>query len=67
MSSWAFQPLSTSAAILSTPSAIFKYWDGSEWISGTLNIYDGNEFVAVGQLKIWDGNEWTIIRLRSHK
>jgi len=64
MSAWAFHPLASSAATLSTPSAIFKYWDGSEWLTGTLNIYDGSDFVIVEQLNIWDGNEWKIITLR---
>jgi hypothetical protein len=66
MSSWAFHPLAPSAAVLSGNTALFKYWDGSEWVAGTLNIYDGSDFVAVEQINIWDGNDWKIITLRTN-
>jgi hypothetical protein len=62
MSSWAFQPLTTAAQLSSTAiNGKIRYWDGTEWIIGNLNKFDGSEFKTLQDIQLWDGDQWVTV------
>jgi hypothetical protein len=66
MSSWAFQPLSSATAAVSTAkTGIFRYWNGSEWIVGDLNRFESDEFKFIKEIQYWDGDKWELILFNS--
>jgi hypothetical protein len=65
--SWAFHPLTASAATLlsnAIPGQI-RYWDGTQWIDGILTKYNGDDFKNVQDIQLWDGQQWVIVLLNN--